>query len=95
MHHGFAHEDVFLSAGVQLMVRSDVGASGVLFTLDTESGFRDVVFVTASYGLGEMVVQGAVQPGRVLRLQSPRSARASRRSCAARSAARQLRMVYS
>ena len=62
VHHGFAHEDVFLSAGVQLMVRSDVGASGVLFTLDTESGFRDVVFVTGSYGLGEMVVQGAVNP---------------------------------
>src|SRR5581483_258601 len=62
VHHGFKHEDVFLSAGVQLMVRSDVGASGVLFTLDTESGFRDAVFVTASYGLGEMVVQGAVNP---------------------------------
>jgi pyruvate,water dikinase len=62
VHHGFKHEDVFLSAGVQLMVRSDVGASGVLFTLDTESGFRDVVFVTSSYGLGEMVVQGAVNP---------------------------------
>ena len=62
VHHGYAHEDVFLSAGVQLMVRSDVGASGVLFTLDTESGFRDAVFVTASYGLGEMVVQGAVNP---------------------------------
>ncbi|WP_036140835.1 phosphoenolpyruvate synthase [Luteibacter sp. 9135] len=62
VHQGFKHEDVFLSAGVQLMVRSDVGASGVLFTLDTESGFRDVVFVTGSYGLGEMVVQGAVNP---------------------------------
>ncbi|HEU0153728.1 MAG TPA: phosphoenolpyruvate synthase [Arenimonas sp.] len=62
VHHGFKHEDVFLSAGVQLMVRSDVGSSGVLFTLDTESGFRDAVFVTASYGLGEMVVQGAVNP---------------------------------
>ncbi|WP_374011618.1 phosphoenolpyruvate synthase [Pseudoxanthomonas koreensis] len=62
VHHGFRHEDVFLSAGVQLMVRSDVGASGVLFTLDTESGFRDVVFITSSYGLGEMVVQGAVNP---------------------------------
>ena len=62
VHHGFKHEDVFLSAGVQLMVRSDIGASGVLFTLDTESGFRDVVFVTASYGLGENVVQGAVNP---------------------------------
>lgn len=62
VHHGFKHEDVFLSAGIQLMVRSDVGASGVLFTLDTESGFRDVVFVTSSYGLGENVVQGAVNP---------------------------------
>jgi pyruvate, water dikinase len=62
VHHGFKHEDVFLSAGVQLMIRSDIGASGVLFTLDTESGFRDVVFVTSSYGLGEMVVQGAVNP---------------------------------
>ena len=62
VHHGFKHEDVFLSAGVQQMVRSDVGASGVLFTLDTESGFRDVVFVTSSLGLGEMVVQGAVNP---------------------------------
>jgi pyruvate,water dikinase len=62
VHHGFKHEDVFLSAGVQLMVRSDIGAAGVLFTLDTESGFRDVVFVTGSYGLGEMVVQGAVNP---------------------------------
>ena len=62
VHHGFKHEDVFLSAGVQLMVRSDVGASGVLFTLDTESGFRNVVFVTSSYGLGENVVQGSVTP---------------------------------
>ncbi|WP_126966111.1 phosphoenolpyruvate synthase [Xanthomonas arboricola] len=62
VHHGFKHEDVFLSAGVQLMVRSGVGAAGVLFTLDTESGFRDVVFVTSSFGLGEMVVQGAVNP---------------------------------
>ncbi|MEO7478962.1 MAG: phosphoenolpyruvate synthase [Lysobacteraceae bacterium] len=62
VHHGFKHEEVFLSAGIQLMVRSDIGASGVLFTLDTESGFRDVVFITASYGLGETVVQGAVNP---------------------------------
>jgi pyruvate, water dikinase len=62
VHHGFKHEDVSLSAGVQLMVRSDIGASGVLFTLDTESGFREAVFVTGSYGLGEMVVQGAVNP---------------------------------
>ncbi len=61
-HHGFDHGKVHLSAGVQLMVRSDLATSGVMFTLDTESGFRDVVFVTASYGLGEMVVQGAVNP---------------------------------
>jgi pyruvate,water dikinase len=62
VHQGFAHGAVALSAAVQQMVRSDLGASGVLFTLDTESGFRDVVFITASYGLGEMVVQGAVNP---------------------------------
>ncbi len=62
VHQGFAHAQVALSVGVQLMVRSDLGASGVMFTLDTESGFRDVVFITASYGLGEMVVQGAVNP---------------------------------
>ena len=62
VHHGFAHEQVALSAGVQRMVRSDLGASGVIFTLDTETGFRDVVFVTAAYGLGETVVQGAVNP---------------------------------
>src|SRR2546421_4844100 len=61
-HQGFAHSEVALSAAVQQMVRSDLGASGVLFTLDTESGFRDVVFITAAYGLGELVVQGAVNP---------------------------------
>ncbi|MCX7945900.1 MAG: phosphoenolpyruvate synthase [Hydrogenophilus sp.] len=62
VHKGFDHRHVALSAGVQRMVRSDLGASGVMFTLDTESGFRDVVLITASYGLGEMVVQGAVNP---------------------------------
>ncbi len=62
VHHGFEHESVALSAAVQQMVRSDLGAAGVMFTLDTESGFRDVVFITASYGLGETVVQGAVNP---------------------------------
>ncbi|MEP7244384.1 MAG: phosphoenolpyruvate synthase [Gammaproteobacteria bacterium] len=62
VHHGFDHNAVALSAGVQHMVRSDLGASGVMFTLDTDSGFRDVVFITASYGLGETVVQGAVNP---------------------------------
>ncbi len=62
VHQGFAHSNVALSAGVQRMVRSDKGAAGVMFTLDTESGFDQVVFITASYGLGEMVVQGAVNP---------------------------------
>ncbi|MFZ5485768.1 MAG: phosphoenolpyruvate synthase [Pseudomonadota bacterium] len=62
VHKGFAHAEVALSAGVQQMVRSDIGASGVMFTIDTESGFEDVVFITSSYGLGETVVQGAVNP---------------------------------
>jgi len=62
VHKGYAHADVALSAGVQRMVRSDLGASGVLFTLDTESGFDKVVFITAAYGLGETVVQGTVNP---------------------------------
>lgn len=61
-HHGFRHDQVFLSAGVQKMVRSDLGTSGVMFTLDTESGFREVVFITAAYGLGETIVQGTVNP---------------------------------
>ncbi|QCO67728.1 phosphoenolpyruvate synthase [Luteimonas yindakuii] len=94
VHHGFKHEDVFLSAGVQLMVRSDVGSSGVLFTLDTESGFRDVVFITSSYGLGENVVQGAVNPDEfyvykpTLRQGKPAILRRSL-------GAKQIRMVYS
>ncbi|HEX7966192.1 MAG TPA: phosphoenolpyruvate synthase [Gammaproteobacteria bacterium] len=62
VHHGFEHAEVALSAGIQRMARSDLGASGVMFTLDTESGFADAVFITASYGLGETVVQGAVNP---------------------------------
>ena len=62
VHKGFAHSEVALSAGVQRMVRSDLGAAGVMFTIDTESGFEDVVFITSSYGLGETVVQGAVNP---------------------------------
>jgi len=94
VHHGFRHEDVFLSAGVQLMVRSDIGASGVLFTLDTESGFRDVVFVTGSYGLGEMVVQGAVNPDEFYvykpTLRAGKSAILRRQR-----GAKQQRMVYS
>ncbi|MBH97343.1 MAG: phosphoenolpyruvate synthase [Rhodospirillaceae bacterium] len=62
VHQGFKHQDVSLSVGIQKMIRSDLGSSGVIFTLDTESGFRDVVFITSSYGLGETVVQGAVNP---------------------------------
>jgi pyruvate, water dikinase len=62
VHKGFAHAEVALSAGVQRMVRSDLGSAGVMFTIDTESGFKDVVFITSSYGLGETVVQGAVNP---------------------------------
>ena len=94
VHHGYKHEDVFLSAGVQLMVRSDLGASGVLFTLDTESGFRDVVFITSSYGLGENVVQGAVNPDEfyvykpTLRAGKPAILRRTLGS-------KQIRMVYS
>ena len=62
VHKGFTHAEVALSVGIQRMVRSDTGASGVMFTLDTESGFREAVFITSSYGLGETVVQGAVNP---------------------------------
>ncbi|MGH6781597.1 MAG: PEP/pyruvate-binding domain-containing protein, partial [Sphingomonadaceae bacterium] len=62
VHQGFDHAQVAICAGVQHMVRSDLGASGVMFTLDTESGFRDAVFITAAWGLGELVVQGAVNP---------------------------------
>lgn len=62
VHHGFTHADVAISAGVQRMVRSDLAASGVMFTMDTETGFQEAVFITSSYGLGEAVVQGAVNP---------------------------------
>ena len=62
VHHGFSHHDVALSAGIQQMIRSDLAVSGVMFTLDTESGFEDVVLINSAYGLGEMVVQGAVNP---------------------------------
>jgi pyruvate, water dikinase len=65
VHKNFVHSEVALSAGIQHMVRSDIGAAGVMFTLDTESGFKDVVFITSSYGLGETVVQGAVNPDEV------------------------------
>lgn len=62
VHHGFEHHNVALSAGIQLMVRSDLSSSGVMFTLDTESGFKDVIFITSAYGLGETIVQGSVNP---------------------------------
>ncbi len=62
VHQGFAHDDVALSAGIQKMIRSDIASSGVMFTIDTESGFSDIVFITGAYGLGETVVQGAVNP---------------------------------
>jgi len=62
VHHGYAHDDVALAVGIQQMVRTDLACSGVMFTLDTESGFRDVVLITSSYGLGETIVQGAVNP---------------------------------
>ncbi|TWI11569.1 phosphoenolpyruvate synthase [Aerolutibacter ruishenii] len=94
VHHGFKHEDVFLSAGVQLMVRSNVGSSGVLFTLDTESGFRDVVFVTSSYGLGEMVVQGAVNPDEFY-VYKPTLKQGKHAILRRSIGAKQLRMVYS
>ncbi len=62
VHHGFEHDNVALSAGIQLMVRSDLASSGVMFTLDTESGFENVIFITSAYGLGESIVQGSVNP---------------------------------
>jgi pyruvate, water dikinase len=94
VHHGFKHEDVFLSAGIQQMVRSDLATSGVTFTLDTESGFRDAVFITASYGLGEMVVQGAVNPDEYY-VYKP-ALRAGKRSLIRKSlGSKQTRMIYS
>ena len=93
VHQGYDHHSVALSAGVQRMVRSDIGASGVMFTLDTESGFRDVVFITSSYGLGEMVVQGAVNPDEFY-VYKP-SLAAGRRSILRRNlGSKHLQMVY-
>ncbi|MFO0335618.1 MAG: phosphoenolpyruvate synthase [Pseudomonadota bacterium] len=93
VHQGFDHAQVALSVGVQHMVRSDVGASGVMFTLDTDSGFRDVVFITASYGLGETVVQGAVNPDEFY-VYKP-ALRAGRRSVLRRTlGGKAIKMVY-
>jgi len=94
VHQGFVHSEVALSAGIQHMVRSDLGSSGVMFTIDTESGFTDVVFITAAYGLGETVVQGAVNPDEfyvhkpTLRAGRPAILRRNRGS-------KKIKMVYS
>jgi pyruvate,water dikinase len=93
VHQGFAHRDVALSAGVQRMVRSDIGASGVVFTLDTESGFRDVVLITANYGLGETVVQGEVNPDEFC-VYKPSLAEGRRAILGRRLGGKALRMVY-
>jgi pyruvate,water dikinase len=93
VHQGFDHSQVALSIGVQRMVRSDLGASGVMFTLDTDSGFRDVVFITSSYGLGETVVQGAVNPDEFY-LYKP-ALRAGRHAVLRRTlGAKAIKMVY-
>ncbi|HKK14185.1 MAG TPA: PEP/pyruvate-binding domain-containing protein, partial [Gammaproteobacteria bacterium] len=93
VHHGFEHAKVALSAGIQHMVRSDLAASGVMFTLDTESGFRDVVFITAAYGLGETVVQGQVNPDEYY-VHKPMLAR-DRRAIIQRSlGTKALKMIY-
>jgi pyruvate,water dikinase len=93
VHQGFAHDVVALSAGIQHMVRSDLGSSGVMFTLDTDTGFRDVVFITASYGLGETVVQGAVNPDEFY-LYKP-SLRAGRHAIVRRNlGSKAIKMVY-
>jgi len=93
VHQGFDHREVALSVGIQHMVRSDLGASGVMFTLDTDSGFRDVVFLTSSYGLGETVVQGAVNPDEFY-LYKP-ALRAGRSSVVRRNmGAKAIKMVY-
>jgi pyruvate, water dikinase len=93
VHQGFDHAAVALSAGIQRMVRSDLGASGVMFTLDTDSGFRDVVLITASYGLGETVVQGAVNPDEFY-LWKP-ALRAGRRAVLRKNlGAKAIKMVY-
>jgi pyruvate,water dikinase len=93
VHQGFAHGPVALSAGIQRMVRSDIGASGVIFTLDTESGFQDVVFVTASYGLGEMVVQGAVNPDEFY-VHKPMLAQGKRAVIQRNLGTKEIRLVY-
>jgi len=94
VHQDFDHSLVALSAGIQTMVRSDVGSAGVMFTLDTESGFRDVVFITASYGLGEMVVQGAVNPDEFY-VYKPALAAGKRSILRKNLGSKALKMIYS
>ncbi|MEY4352000.1 MAG: hypothetical protein RLZZ609_241 [Cyanobacteriota bacterium] len=93
-HHGFRHDEVALSVGVQEMVRSDLAAAGVMFTLDTETGFRDVVLLTAAYGLGENVVQGAVNPDEWL-IHKPTLAQGFAPIISRQLGSKALRMVYS
>ncbi len=92
-HHGFDHARVALSAGVQCMVRTDVGSSGVLFTLDTESGFRDVVLINAAWGLGETIVQGAVDPDEFV-VHKPTLAQGHRPIVRRQLGSKQIKMIY-
>lgn len=94
VHQGFEHSVVALSAGIQTMVRSDIGSAGVMFTLDTESGFRDAVFVTSSYGLGETVVQGAVNPDEFY-VYKPALAAGKRSILRKNLGSKALKMIYS
>ena len=94
VHHGFDHSEVALSAGIQTMVRSDVGSSGVMFTLDTETGFRDAVFITSSWGLGETVVQGAVNPDEFY-VYKPALAQGKRPILRKNLGSKAIKMVYS
>jgi len=94
VHQGFDHSLVALSAGIQTMVRSDIGSAGVMFTLDTESGFRDAVFVTSSYGLGETVVQGAVNPDEFY-VYKPALAAGNRAILRKNLGSKALKMIYS
>jgi len=93
VHKGFVHAEVALSAGIQRMVRSDLAASGVMFTLDTESGFPDVVFITASYGLGETVVQGSVNPDEFY-VHKPMLAQGKRAVIQRRLGSKAIKMTY-
>jgi pyruvate,water dikinase len=94
VHKGFAHDDVALSAGVQRMVRSDLGAAGVMFTIDTESGFEDVVFITSQLRPGRNRGAGRREPGRVLRAQAHAARRASKRVIRRNLGSKLIQMVF-